>query len=118
MQKLRKFENFHIALWLVKDTFWVMDLHVLGVMMIFPTLTLAVYISWKSKNDVCELLHNIAVCLWICANTTWMVGEFFYDDGFRSYASAFFVAGLAVITYYYIFLSKPKESIETENLQV
>lgn len=109
MQKLRQFENVHIALWLMKDTFWVMDLHLLGVIMIVPTLTLAIYISWRSRHDRCELLHNIAVSLWICANTTWMVGEFFYNDSFRPYATVFFFAGLGVILYYYLFLYRPRK---------
>jgi hypothetical protein len=103
---IRKFENLHIALWLVKDTFWVLDFKVLGVMMIFPTLFLAFYITYKFKNRIAELYHNVAVCFWIIANTTWMLGEFYFNDTFRPYSTFFFIAGFLVIAYFYIFKFK------------
>jgi hypothetical protein len=40
----------------------------------------------------------IAVALWICANTTWMIGEFYYKDMTRGYAKVFFFAGMVGIT--------------------
>jgi len=30
-----------------------------------------------------------------------MIGEFFYDDGLRNYALAFFITGLGIIAIYY-----------------
>lgn len=107
---IRKFENLHIALWLVKDTCWVLDYRILGVLMIFPTLFLAFFITYKFRNQVAELFHNLAVCFWILANTTWMLGEFFYNDTFRPYSTVFFIAGLLIIAYYYLFLFKKSNS--------
>ncbi|MXV15843.1 hypothetical protein [Hufsiella ginkgonis] len=109
---LRKLENAHIALWLLKDTCWVMDLHVPGLVMIAPTLALAIFITARFRRYTAELFHNIAVCLWITANSVWMIGEFFYDDGLRPYATVLFVAGLITVAYYYLFLSR-KEIRET-----
>ena len=99
---IRKFENFHILLWLLKDLCWVTISKSLGVFMIIPTLALAIYITIIHKRDKSELAHNLAVCFWICANSTWMIGEFFYDDSFRTQATVFFLAGLLTMMLYYV----------------
>lgn len=102
LEKIRKIENSHIVLWLIKDTFWVMDVKVLGVIMIVPTIAVALYLTIISHTDRKEFLHAVAVCFWIAANGTWMIGEFFYEDGLRPYAFAFFIAGLLSIAFYYL----------------
>ncbi|MCW5906250.1 MAG: hypothetical protein KIS94_00180 [Chitinophagales bacterium] len=110
---IRKFENFHIVLWLIKDVCWVMHMRPAGMFMIVPTISMAFFIAWRSRKDISEFLHNIAVCMWICANATWMTGEFFFDDDqlFRDIASGFFIAGLLVIgVYYAFFLPRSKQS--------
>jgi len=99
---VRKFENFHILLWLIKDLCWVILWKPLGVFMIIPTLAFAVYITYRNRIDKAELSHNLAVCFWICANSVWMIGEFYYDDSTRPYSIAFFIAGLAMMLGYYI----------------
>ena len=100
--KFRHFENFHIVLWLVKDLSWCMLSKTLGVVMITPTLLLAIYITWVHRAEKSELLHNLAIVLWICAFSVWMIGEFYYEDTIRSYALFFFLAGLGTAAYYYI----------------
>jgi hypothetical protein len=100
--KFRHFENFHIVLWLVKDLSWCMLSKTLGVVMITPTLLLAIYITWVHRKEKVELLHNLAIVLWICANSVWMIGEFYYDDQTRKFALVFFFAGLLTAAYYYI----------------
>jgi hypothetical protein len=100
--KFRHFENFHIVLWLVKDLSWCMLSKTMGMVMIFPTLFLAIYITWIHREDKAELLHNLAIVLWICANSVWMIGEFYYEDRIRNYALIFFFAGLSVAAYYYL----------------
>lgn len=101
---LRASENFHILLWLFKDICWVMDLKLLGVIMVVPTLAMALYIMWRSRSDLGELLHCIAVVFWIMANSSWMIGEFFYNDGTRPIAIGFFVGGILVALWYYLIL--------------
>ena len=110
LEKIRKIENSHIILWLIKDTFWVMDVKVLGVIMIVPTIAVALYLTIISRRDRKEFLHSLAVCFWILANGTWMIGEFFYEDGLRPYALLFFLAGLLSIGIYYLgLLGKAKK---------
>lgn len=100
-KQLREFENFHIVLWLLKDLCWVSDWKIAGMVMIIPTLFMALYITWRSRKDTADIYHNIAVCCWICANGTWMTGEFFFNDTWRPFALVFFLAGIAVVTFYY-----------------
>jgi hypothetical protein len=99
---LRRTENIHIVLWLIKDICWVLNFRIGGMIMIVPTLLVAMYITWKGRNYRSELFHNIAVCLWISANINWMIGEFYYDDTTRPLSIVFFALGLAFIFYYYI----------------
>lgn len=100
--RYRMLENSHILLWLIKDTFWALEFKAGGMFMIVPTIAMAIYITYRSVNTRTELLHNIAVCFWILANSTWMVGEFFGHD-MRGYAVVMFAMGLAVLAFYYLF---------------
>ena len=102
LEKFRHFENFHIVLWLVKDLCWCMLSKTLGVVMIFPTVALAIYITWLHRHSKVELCHNLAVVFWLLANSIWMLGEFFYADGTRNIALVFFITGLGTAAYYYI----------------
>jgi hypothetical protein len=101
MNDTRKIENLHVTLWLLKDVSWVSDWKLLGLFMIIPTLVVALKICWDTRHQTADLVHNLAVALWICANTTWMIGEFYYNDGTRDLAKVFFYSGMAVITSYY-----------------
>lgn len=112
MQSVRKFENFHIFLWLLKDTCWVMGFQIMGVFMIVPTISMAVFITWKSRKITTELFHNLAVCCWVVANSVWMIGEFFYDDTTRPYVTVFFIIGLLLMAFYYLFLQN--KSLKSE----
>jgi hypothetical protein len=99
---IRRFENFHILLWLIKDLCWVILWKPLGIFMIAPTLLFAIYITYLNRADKAELAHNIAVCFWISANSIWMIGEFYYEDSTRSIAVIFFLLGLLMILGYYL----------------
>lgn len=91
---LRHFENFHIILWLLKDSFWILNWKIPGTIMVLPAITLAVFIAWRSRRLVRQFWFNVAVCCWIMANSIWMLGEFFFDDKTRPIALVFFAIGL------------------------
>ena len=97
----RKIENLHILLWLLKDICWVADLKWLGTCMILPTISVAIWLTWKMRESYSELMHNLAVIAWILANSAWMVGEFFFDDGTRPIALVFFGLGLTLLFVFY-----------------
>ncbi len=101
-----RLSNWHILLWLFKDACWVSNWKLLGTMMIAPTLGMALYITYRFWHMPEERYHNLGVFCWICANAIWMLGEFFYNDGFRPYAQVFFFAGLGIVVYYYLFVSR------------
>jgi hypothetical protein len=98
----RKIENLHIVLWLLKDYCWISNFKIMGMIMIVPTLLVSLYFTWKMRSDKSELAHNLAVTSWICANSTWMLGEFFLDDSTRLLAKIFFFIGFGVLLFYYM----------------
>lgn len=104
--KIRKIENFHIVLWLLKDLCWVMEMKLFGVIMVVPTVGVAIYITWLSRFIRSEFFHNLAVVCWICANAVWMLGEFFNVEETKVIATAFFILGLLLIGSYYLFFRK------------
>ncbi len=103
-KNIRQYENLHIAFWLIKDSCWVTSFKPLGMFMIIPTLFVAMHITYRSRKNISDLFHNIAVSLWISANAIWMTGEFFFHDTLRPYATVFFALGLIVVAYYYVVL--------------
>lgn len=100
--KVRHGENLHIVLWLLKDLCWVMDLRWAGLALVVPTVAVALWIAWGLRHDRSEFVHALAVVLWISANSTWMLGEFFFADGSRPAAVALFGAGLVLLAWHYI----------------
>ena len=102
LEKNRGKENLHILLWIIKDTCWVQDYRVVGVLMIVPTIAVAIYLTVKSREQREDFIHNIAVCFWLCANSIWMIGEFFFNDQTRPYALVFFALGLVTLALHYL----------------
>ena len=103
MKDLRRIENLHVFLWLLKDMSWCRSWHTMGLIMIAPTLLVAGKIAWDTRRSIPDCIHNVAVCLWIMANITWMCGEFFYHDGTRPIATIFFSLGMALLCTYYLY---------------
>lgn len=83
-----------------------MDVKIGGMVMIVPTFLAAVFLTYISRAHRSELFHNLAVTAWITANAIWMIGEFYFKDTLRPYAIVFFILGLLVIAFYYLFLYK------------
>lgn len=120
--RFRKMENLHIVFWLFKDISWCMIWRPLGIAMIFPTLIIAIIIAWRTRQYMSELCHNIAIAVWITANSYWMVSEFFHFDSMIVYGNITykhmailpFSIGILLLAYYYL-VWKPahKEIIET-----
>ena len=101
-RSIRAGENFHVVLWLIKDVSWIIGWKTLGVTMFFPTLAIAIWIAWKSREETGELLHCLAVVSWIMANGIWMIGEFWFDDTSRQVAIPFFIVGRLCVGWYYL----------------
>ena len=106
----RRMENAHILFWLLKDTSWCLGWKTLGLVMVLPTVALAVVIAWRSRRYPSELAHNLAVVCWIVANSYWMTSEFFGFDETqvlphvtgRQLALVPFGLGLGILLYYYL----------------
>lgn len=104
--RFRRVENLHILFWLLKDACWALSLRWPAIIMILPTLGAAIVITFQTRKVISELLHNLAILLWIIANCTWMIGEFYgWDEGefgLRKMALFPFSAGLAILAVYYL----------------
>ena len=111
----RKMENLHIVFWIFKDIGWCMGFTLLGITMIVPTLIISSIIAWRTRTIVSELCHNLAITVWISANSFWMCTEFFGVDhveignGFtvKHLAMIPFLIGMLILAYYYIWY-KPR----------
>ena len=122
--KFRRMENLHIAFWLVKDVSWCLIWKELGIAMILPTLSVAIWVTWKNRKIVSELCHNLAIVFWITANSYWMISEFYGFDEvqvWRQFEGKHvslipFVLGILVLVYYYVF-KLPSEKEESVIMQ-
>ncbi len=109
-QSVRKIENLHILFWLFKDMSWCMEWKILGISMIIPTLGLCILTTAKMWFDLSERYHNIAVLLWILANSFWMLSEFlgidlqplFFTISVKDLAIIPFGLGVLVLFWYYL----------------
>ncbi|MBL7718770.1 MAG: hypothetical protein JNL72_08040 [Flavipsychrobacter sp.] len=111
----RWIENLHILLWLFKDLCWALEFRPGGVVMIVPTVAVAFYITWRSRGMRAEVYHNIAVCCWILANSTWMLGEFFgFDEVGKLVAAGLFATGILLLAYYYLRFFRKDRKREAE----
>jgi hypothetical protein len=113
--RFRRIENMHILFWLIKDACWALNFKYMALFMIIPTMSVAILITWQTRYIISEFLHNLAVILWITANCTWMVGEFYgWDEnligpyGLRQFSLIPFILGLMVLFYYYFVLARKK----------
>lgn len=121
--RFRRVENMHILFWLIKDACWALNLKYMALFMIIPTMAVAILITWQTRYIISEFLHNLAVILWITANCTWMIGEFYgWDEnligpyGLRQFSLIPFILGLLVLFYYYFILSR-KEGFREKMFQ-
>ena len=119
----RKMENLHIVFWLFKDIAWCMGWRPLGVIMIIPTFIISIIIAWRTRKIVSEICHNIAITVWISANSFWMCTEFFGIDNHivlgnitvKQLAMIPFVTGVLILAYYYL-IYKPRHKEEEATL--
>lgn len=105
--KIKKLENFHVCLWLLKDISWCNVWVKFGMFIAVPTLLLQIRITWLTRKQPADLIHNIAVCLWLCANITWMSGEFikgdWFDDNMKWLPNIFFYSGVGLLVLFHIY---------------
>ncbi len=117
--QFRKMENLHIVFWLFKDLAWCMSFRWLGIIMIIPTIIISMLIAYRTRKYMSELLHNLAITVWISANSYWMISEFFHFDtlefgyGFtyKHLALIPFTIGILLLAFYYL-IWKPKHKEE------
>lgn len=119
----RKMENLHIVFWIFKDIGWCMGFTWLGISMIVPTMIISIVIAWRTRKIISELCHNLAITVWISANSFWMCTEFFGVDHIqigggltvKHLSMIPFITGMLILGYYYIWY-KPRHREENLTL--
>jgi hypothetical protein len=118
----RKMENLHIVFWLFKDLSWCIGLKWVAGIMIIPTLAISLIITYRTKQLMSELCHNLAISIWIVANSMWMISEFFKVDEKIAFAGITykhlaifpFSLGLLILAFYYLWWKpKNKHALDT-----
>jgi hypothetical protein len=116
-------ENLHIVFWLFKDIAWCMFWKPLGIAMIIPTMIISIVIAWRTRHFMSELCHNLAITVWISANSYWMISEFlgfdnkplFNDYTYKHLAIIPFTIGILLLGFYYL-IWKPQHKNELETM--
>lgn len=111
--KIREFEYLHILFWIIKDTAWMMEWRTLGIIIMFPTIFIALWITVKTLKTA-EVYVNLAIFFWIMANSYWMCCEFMGYLQFKNYAVIPFAFGLISTSIYY--LKRMKKRFEKNTL--
>ena len=112
--RFRRGENLHILFWLLKDLGWALEMKTFGIIMIFPTIFLAILITYRNRRNTAELFHNTAIVFWLIANTYWMISEFAGFDNtilfsfitYKKLCIIPFIIGLSLLIYFYAFKNK------------
>lgn len=77
-----------------------MEFKITGTIMILPTIGLAmmiVYHTWKTI----DVYINMAILFWICANSFWMVLEFYDHTNLKIFAAMPFILGFVFVGIFY-----------------
>jgi hypothetical protein len=121
--RYRKMENLHIVFWLFKDISWCMFWRPLGIIMIVPTLAIALVIAYRTRQYMSEVCHNVAIAFWIAANSYWMISEFFHFESkpllgeytYKHLTIIPFLIGIMLLAFYYL-VWKPGHRDEFETM--
>ncbi len=119
----RKMENLHIVFWLFKDLSWCLGFKLLAGVMIVPTLLISLVITYRTRTLMSELCHNLAISVWIMANSFWMITEFMKIDEqiaianitYKHLAVVPFAMGIIILAYYYMWW-KPRHKYALDTL--
>ena len=121
--RYRKMENLHLVFWLLKDISWCMVWKPLGILMIFPTLIVAIVIAYRNRQHVSETAHNIAIVFWISANSYWMISEFFKFEAihlfgiytYKNLAVIPFGIGIIILAWFYLWWAPRNKKLNLLN---
>ena len=107
MIDIRKLENAHLPLWLLKDTCWMMQWRIAGMLMVVPTIAVALWMIYHTRQTN-EKWINVATTFWIIGNSYWMCVEFFgMETLLKQYTLIPFVMGFIAVIIFYSKGNKP-----------
>lgn len=77
-----------------------LDWKIPGVLLIVPTMLVALMIAYYSRHFN-EFWLNLAIVFWISANASWMVMEFYDAESYKYFTLAPFGLGLICTGVFY-----------------
>lgn len=116
LEKIKHYEYLHIVFWLIKDSCWMLELKIPGIVMIIPTIVLAAMIVYHTWRTI-DVFINTAILFWISANSYWMLVEFLGHIELKIYAAIPFALGFVFVGIFYYNRWKEKDIVDpsTEN---
>jgi len=54
-------ENLHLPLWLIKDACWALGWKIMGMIMVFPALSFAFFLVYKTRKKAENWIPNCSV---------------------------------------------------------
>jgi len=103
LRNWRPLEYAHIFLWLIKDMCWANGWVSVGTWMVVPTILVAFIITWVQRKKTSTLVHNLAISIWISANSLWMVAEFYHlEPILKPWSSVGFASGILLLVSFYL----------------
>jgi len=112
MRDWHPFEYAHVFLWLIKDMCWAQGWIKMGTVMVIPTVLVAFIVTWLQRKVQTTLVHNLAISIWISANSLWMLAEFYHlEPILKPWSSVGFASGLLLLVLYYMKLTYDKSAV-------
>lgn len=74
--------------------------------MVFPTIVVAILITWLQRQQRFTLIHNLAISVWISSNSLWMLAEFYgMENNLKPVSTAGFLSGLLILLIAYTIIA-------------
>lgn len=111
-------ESAPVVLNLIKDTGWCNAWGMVSVITIIPVLSFQVYECWKCRKEgTHKLMQNITATLAVAANGTWMIGDLYFQDHFRTYVKWIFNVSFIFLGLFAYFSYRKNKSEKKEDVQ-
>ena len=90
-------DTWHILLWLLKDTLWVMSFKYLAIAMIVPTVLYTLYILKKHYQQRIYFFNYLAILFWLLGNSFWILNDFLLNEKYDWVCYILFSVGIVTL---------------------
>ena len=90
-------DTWHILLWLLKDTLWVMSFKYLAIAMIIPTVLYTLYILKLNYQQKFYFFNYLAILFWLLGNSFWILNDFLFNQKYVWVCYILFSIGIVIL---------------------